>query len=167
MTVVRAETESDHEQVRALNLAAFDSAEEADLVDRLRALADPLISLVATEGDSVVGHIMFSPVTLGGNRDLLLLGLGPMAVMPARQRAGIGSRLVTAGLRECRQLDVCAVIVLGHPTYYPRFGFTRASEFGWQCQFEVPDDVFMALELTPGAAAGSAGTIRYHAAFGG
>lgn len=93
------------------------------------------------------------------------MGLAPMAVMPAAQRRGIGSALIRSGLERCAQLGYSAVVVLGHPEYYPRFGFVPASRFGIGCEYEVPDEVFMALELEPGALTGMSGTIRYHPAF--
>ena len=89
-----------------------------------------------------------------------------MAVVPSRQRQGIGSSLVQAGLHESRRLGFDAVVVLGHAGYYPRFGFLTASSFGLASEYEVPDDVFMALELRSGALRECSGTIRYHAAFG-
>ena len=97
MVLVRPETEDDHSAVRAVNVAAFDMLLEADLVDVLREAATPLVSLVAEEAGAILGHIMFSPVFLEGHADLQLMGLAPMAVSPARQRSGIGSRLVAAG----------------------------------------------------------------------
>ena len=95
------------------------------------------------------------------------MGLAPMAVAPARQRQGVGSALARAGIAACRDLGFGAVIVLGHPEYYPRFGFVPASRFGLRSEYDVPDDVFMAMELKPGALHGRGpGTIRYHPAFG-
>lgn len=93
-------------------------------------------------------------------------GLGPMAVRPGHQRTGIGSALVREGLERCRRRGVDLVVVLGHPEYYPRFGFAAASRLGLRCQFDVPDEVFMALELTPGGAAKAGGFVRYASAFG-
>jgi putative acetyltransferase len=148
-----------------VNLAAFETNTEADLVDALRAQAKPIVSLVAEDGDAIVGHILFSPVTLIAHPELHIIGLAPMAVMPARQRQGIGSALIHEGLRRCRALGFDVVIVLGHPEYYPRFGFTPASHFGLGCEYEVPEEVFMVLELEQGALQGKAGTIRYHSAF--
>jgi putative acetyltransferase len=89
-----------------------------------------------------------------------------MAVAPEHQRKGIGSALVRAGLERCRQLDFAAVVVLGHPEYYPRFGFSPSTRFGIGSEYDVPEDVFMATELQPGALSGKAGTVKYHAAFG-
>jgi len=94
------------------------------------------------------------------------MGLAPMAVLPAKQRQGIGTALVRAGLEECRRLSFEAVIVLGHADYYPRFGFVPASRYGLTCEYDVPDDVFMVLELSAGTLEGRSGVIRYHAAFG-
>lgn len=163
---IRPEEPADGAAVWAVNRAAFETQAEADLVDALRAQASPLISLVA-EADSVVGHICFSPVTLSGHPDLALMGLAPMAVRPDFQRRGIGSALVTAGLARCRELRQRAVVVLGHPRFYPRFGFVPASRYGIFSEYRVADEVFMVLELEPGSLAGKSGTIRYHEVFAG
>jgi putative acetyltransferase len=93
------------------------------------------------------------------------MGLAPLAVTPARQRSGVGSALVRSGLEECARRGFGAVIVLGHASYYPRFGFVPASRFGIRGEYNVPDDVFMATELVPGFLAGKSGTIRYHPEF--
>ena len=161
---IRRERPADVAGVRHVNESAFDTPLEANLVDRLRAEATPLISLVADDDGLIVGHILFSPVTLSSDDGVRVLGLAPMAVLPDRQRRGIGSSLVHAGLDECRMKGAAAVVVLGHPKYYPRFGFRPASSFGITGEYDVPDDVFMALELMPGVLAGK-GTIRYHPAF--
>ena len=161
---VRQEAPADIPRIHALNRAAFESATEAVLVDALRAQAD-VISLVAAEADGIVGHIMFSPVRLGGAEDVRAMGLAPMAVVLERQRAGIGSALVRDGLESCRRQGVDAVFVVGHPAYYPRFGFSPASSFGITCEFEVPDEAFMALELAPGALRGRSGQVFFHEAF--
>lgn len=163
--MIRSELPSDTEAVRAVNLAAFETSTEADLVELLRAQASPLVSLVADDSGSIVGHILFSPAVLVGHPGVPIMGLAPMAVLPARQRGGIGSALVRAGLDACRQLGCTAVVVLGHPAYYPRFGFQPASRFALGCEYDVPDEAFMALEVEPGSLVGKAGTIRYHRAF--
>jgi putative acetyltransferase len=162
---IRREQAADIGAIRVVNRAAFATGAEADLVDALREQAEPTVSLVADDAGSIVGHIFFSPVTLLGHTELRIMGLAPMAVLPAVQRHGIGSALVRAGLEHCARLGACAVIVLGHPEYYPRFGFTPASRFGISSEYDVPDEVFMALELEPGALRERSGTIRYHAAF--
>jgi len=145
--LIRAEKESDRDAVFAVNLSAFETPAEATLVDVLREQAQPVLSLVAEKNGNVVGHIMFSPVSLSENPDLKVMGLAPMAVAPEHQRKGIGSALVRAGLEQCRQLGFVAVVVLGHPEYYPRFGFSPSSRFGIDSEYEVPEEVFMAVEL--------------------
>jgi len=166
MLIIRPEQPEEITDIRHVNLAAFGAAVEADLVDALRQHAQPFLSLVAVEADEVVGHIAFSPVTLVQHPDLRIAGLAPMAVLPSRQRQGIGTSLVRAGLHESVRLGFEAVVVLGHAGYYPRFGFQAASSLGLASEYNVPDDAFMALELRPGALHGYSGTIRYHPSFG-
>ena len=161
---VRSERPADIPHVHAVNVAAFDSPTEATLVDALREQAD-VVSIVAEQDGHIIGHILFSPVRLTGADDLRAVGLAPMAVAPERQRTGIGSALVREGLAHCQRQGVAAVFVVGHPEYYPRFGFRPASGFGITCEFEVPDEVFMAMELAPGALKGRAGRLFYHEAF--
>lgn len=162
---IRPENACDRQQVHAINVAAFGSSAEADLIVNLRQRAQPIVSLVAEDGNELVGHIMFSPVTLPGHSDLKFMGLGPMAVAPAHQGRGYGSALVEAGLDQCRNLNVSAVVVLGHPEFYPRFGFSRSAVFGIDSEYDVPEEVFMAMELAPGRLQAVSGTVRYHAAF--
>ena len=143
--LIRAEEEDDHASVYAIHHAAFETAAEANLVNALRERARPLISIVAENEEQVIGHILFSPVTLSEHPRMKLAGLAPMAVLPEHQRLGIGSALVREGLNQCRQLGFEAVVVLGHPEYYPRFGFTPASNFGIDSDYGVPDNVFMVM----------------------
>jgi putative acetyltransferase len=164
---IRAEEPGDRSAVRAVNRSAFETPAEAGLVDALREQARPLVSLVAEDGGEIVGHILFSPVSLSSDPALAIAGLAPMAVAPSHQRRGIGSALVRAGLEECRERGFGAVVVLGHPTYYPRFGFSSSSSFDISCEYDVPEGVFMVLELRAGFLDGASGTIRYHSAFGG
>ncbi len=126
----------------------------------------PIISLVAEENGAIVGHILFTPVTLEGYPDLKMMGLGPMAVVPEHQCKGLGSALVWAGLKQCRQLGYATVIVLGPANYYPRFGFTSACRFGIESEYDVPEEVFMAMEMEPGALRGKSGVMEYRPAFG-
>ncbi len=164
--LIRAEKENDRDAVYAVNVSAFESPAEADLVDALREQAQPIVSLVAEENGEVVGHIMFSPVSLSGHPHLKVMGLAPMGVTRGHQRKGIGSALVRAGLTQCKQLGFTAIVVLGHPEYYTRFGFTPSSRFDINCEFEVPEEVFMAIELQPDGLSGTTGRVKYHAAFG-
>jgi len=162
---IRSETDNDKTAVYDVNAAAFATETEAKLVDALRESASEYISQVAVEDQNVVGHIMFTPVTLEPFEDLRLMGLAPMAVSPSMQRGGIGSELVKTGLLRCTESDVGAVAVLGHPQYYPRFGFRPASQWGIKSEYEVPEEVFMMMELSPGYLQGYQGIIRYDAAF--
>jgi len=163
--LIRAETENDHAAVYAVNASAFELPSEAILVDALREHAEPYVSLVAELDGILVAHIMFSPVSLSGNPALMLMGLGPMAVVSEHQREGIGSALIREGLERCRQLGVKGVVVLGHPAYYPRFGFRPSTQFGIDSEYEVPEEVFMIMELEAGALNGITGRISYHDAF--
>ena len=142
---IRAEQEHDHDAVRAINIAAFETPAEANLVDTLREQVTPLISLVAEENNTVIGHILFSPVSLSGHPELKAIGLAPMAVSPEHQQKGVGSALVRAGLEQSKQLGIVAVVVLGHPEYYPRFGFLPSSRFGIDSEYGVPEELFMVL----------------------
>jgi len=168
--LIRVEERKDWDAVRDLNAAAFETPAEAQLIDNLRRGAGPVISLVAARKaksgvTQIDGHIMFSAVFLSGHADLAVMGLAPMAVAPEHQGRGIGSALVRTGLERCARLGVDAVFVLGHPEYYPRFGFVPASRFKISCQYEVPDNVFMAIECKTGRLAGRSGAIRYGPAF--
>lgn len=166
MTQIRPERAEDIEAIHAVNVAAFETPAEAHLVDALReARVAPFISLVAETKGGVVGHILFSPVQVVGDSTWSALGLGPMAVLPDYQNAGVGSQLVHAGLQACRTGGHEVVVVLGHPNFYPRFGFKRMSEFGLTCEFAAPDNCLMVTELTPGAIAGRTGEVRYHPLF--
>ena len=163
--IIRPETAEDFASVRRVNESAFGRPGEADLVDALRKTARPYVSLVAEEDGQICGHIFFSPVTIEPDvperAATAALALGPMAVLPESQRSGIGSRLVEEGLKECLRLGFRLVFVLGHPDYYPRFGFVPASLKKFKCVYDVPDEVFMVLELSPGAPSGRSGLVRY------
>jgi putative acetyltransferase len=163
---IRPEESGDQQQVRMINQHAFGGDSEANLVDTLRNSRVPLISLVAEENNRLIGHILFSPVTLAGQTNVPdIAGLGPMAVLPEWQGRGVGSLLVTTGLEHCVSAGYVAVVVLGHPDYYPRFGFVPASNFNIKSEFNVPDEVFMLKELQESALRGIKGTVQYHVAF--
>ncbi|WP_428265093.1 GNAT family N-acetyltransferase [Haliangium sp.] len=164
----RTERPEDHDAIWHVNQLAFGQPNEADLVDALRAAGALTLSLVAERDHEVVGHIAFSPVTVASPAgDFEAIGLAPLAVVPEQQRRGVGTQLVRAGLDLLGRAGHQVVIVLGHPDYYPRFGFVRASSRGIRWEHEADDDAFMALELEPGALAGRVGVVRFHPAFTG
>lgn len=164
--VIRQERPDDAAQVRHVNELAFGQPIEADLVDTLRKACRDSLSLVA-EDTAVVGHILFTPVVVDSrDRQLAGMGLAPMAVLPDRQRQGVGSRLVRRGLDILRARGCPFVVVVGHPEYYPRFGFEPASAHGLASQWQgVPDAAFMVLVLDRDAMAGIAGVARYRQEF--
>lgn len=162
--IIEAEHASDIDAIRAVNDAAFGFPAEGKIVDALREAGALTISLVARADGRVVGHVAFSPVT-STRETAKLLGLGPVAVLPELQRRGIGSALIREGLAQARLGGYDGVVVLGHADYYPRFGFAPASRFGIRCEYDVPDEAFMVLPLTPAGLTDSAGLVRYHAAF--
>ena len=167
MTAIRDETPEDYADVYRVNAAAFGQEGEAALVERLRGACE-YVSLVAAEDDRVVGHIFFSPVTVESEGESFgAVGLAPMAVLPEFQNRGVGSQLVRRGLEECARRGHEVVFVLGHPEFYPRFGFTTAKAKGLTCEYPVPDEVFMVLELKPGALRGRTGLVRYRPEFAG
>jgi len=160
---VRVEQPSDVAAIREVNRRAFAQDQEGEIVDALRARQAALLSLVATAGGRVVGHIMYSPLVVGG----IVEGaaLGPMAVLPEYQRQGIGSRLVEAGNRTLDEAGCPFVVVLGHAHFYPRFGFGPASAHGVTCEWDVPDDVFLLLVLDHEKTKGMSGLARYRHEF--
>jgi len=146
---VRFEQPKDIDEVRLLNDKAFGQPVEGHIVDKLRQSCNRILSLVAISNNKIVGHIMFSPVTIETQEVVIQgMGLAPMAVLPELQNQGIGSILVKEGLRIIRNMSYPFVIVLGHKKYYPRFGFERASKYGLKSQWEgIPDEAFMAMIL--------------------
>lgn len=155
MAFMRQEKPEDINSVRYVNEQAFGGKIEAGITNRLREKKSAILSLVAVQGNQIVGHIMFSPVeVVSEGSSFKAISLAPMAVLPAHQRQGIGSQLVRAGLDECRRRGHEIVLVVGHPDYYPRFGFLPARPKGIHCEFEVPEEAWMILELKEGALAG-------------
>ena len=165
--VIREEAPNDANPIHVLNAAAFETDAEARLVTALRAHGRLALSLVAVENSLVVGHVAFSPVTVSRpDRSVLAgVGLGPMAVTPSLQGRGIGTRLARIGLERLRAAGHPFCVVLGHPDFYPRFGFKRASGYGIRWERDVPEEVFFALELAPGALEGVSGVVRYSPEF--
>ncbi|OGS05127.1 MAG: GNAT family N-acetyltransferase [Elusimicrobia bacterium RIFCSPLOWO2_02_FULL_61_11] len=165
---VRTEKAEDIGAIRKLNKKAFKGNDESKLIDAIRGSDGfiPGLSLAAEKDGKIVGHILFSPVKIKGPAGAApALALAPMAVLPAFQNQGIGTELVKRGLEECRKLGHKIVVVVGHAGYYPRFGFVKAGEKGLQLPFEAPDEIFMALELVPGALDEVKGTVEYPPAF--
>jgi putative acetyltransferase len=163
---IRPEKSEDIPAIRIVNERAFGGAAEADLVDALRRNGKATISLVAEDDGRVVGHILFSPVTVEtGEGELVGVGLAPVAVLPEFQNRGAGSSLIEHGLDRCREAGQPFVVVIGHPHYYPRFGFKPASRFGIKSEYDVADENFMAMELREGALLNQAGMARYQPEF--
>jgi putative acetyltransferase len=165
--IIRKEQPGDEAAVRRVNLLAFDGAAEADIVDQLRLACPEALSLVALDGDHIVGHILFTPAVIGapGNQ-VNGMGLAPMSVLPEYQGQGIGSQLARTGLEMLRQAGQPFVIVLGHPHYYPRFGFEIASQHGIASQYNgIPDEAFMILIFDQQALKGVSGVAYYRSEF--
>ncbi len=166
MVAIVRERPEDANAIRLVLEEAFGQSNEADLVDALRRRGAMTLSLVALREDEVVGHILFSPVTIeSAEPSFDAIALGPMAVLPSYQGKGIGSQLVRMGLEHCRQAGHEIVFVLGYPEFYGRFGFVPTKHRGIHCEFDVPDDVFMVMELRQGALAGRGGLVKYQPEF--
>lgn len=148
---IRMECSGDRDAVFAVNAQAFGQEDEARLVDALRDGGFARISLVAEIDGSVVGHILFSDMAVVGKSErIAALALAPLAVRPEFQRQGIGSALVRRGLELCREQTHRAVIVLGHPNYYPKFGFTAAAASRVEAPFSGDSFMALAFDATPG-----------------
>jgi putative acetyltransferase len=166
--VIRAERAEDIAAVRRANDRAFGRPEEGAVVDLLRDACPDAVSLVADESGEILGHVLFSPVLVTREGKVIRegMGLAPLAVVPERQRQGIGSMLVRAGIDAMRERSGPFVIVLGHPSYYPRFGFMRASTRALVSQWNgTPDEAFMLLVLDECAMAGVSGVASYRNEF--
>ncbi len=165
--VIREETVGDFAGVRRVEELAFERPDEANLVDLIRANEAVTLSLVALEEDEIVGHVLFSPVTITeGDHVFEGVGLGPVAVLPSHQKKGVGSVLCREGLAQLASRGHKIAVVLGHITYYPRFGFSPAHRYGIRCKWNVPPDAFMVKELQPGALEGVTGLVAYGPEFG-
>lgn len=162
MAQIRRELPTDHAAVRDLHDRAFGQSQEGRLVDALRASAARRVSIVAEVDGRIVGHVYFSPVTVEHSAARLEgMGLAPLAVLPEFQRQGIGSQLVQRGLEECRELGEGFAVVLGHPEYYPRFGFVPAATKNLSCEYPVPPEAFLVLEFRTGTLDGCRGLVKY------
>jgi putative acetyltransferase len=168
MVTIRPEQSADIPAVRAVHEAAFATATEANLVEKLRGNGKAAVSLVAEnkEDGRIVGHIVFSPVTFDPPVAVVAFGLAPMAVMPGHEKHGVGRRLVQNGLAECHSRGACLVVVLGDPGYYGRFGFERASRHGLRNEFGV-EESFMVFMLDSHAHPPPGTIVKYAAEFSG
>ncbi|WP_308634652.1 GNAT family N-acetyltransferase [Paenibacillus silvisoli] len=171
--IIRTEKEADYDRVRQVVDKAFGNQdEESALVERIRQSDGfiPSLSLVAESAEEgIAGHALFSKASVvDGQRGVDVLVLAPIAISPSRQKQGIGTRLIDEGLKRSRELGFPGVLLIGHPGYYPRLGFRPASAYGLVLkQFQVPDEVFMAIELREnGLEALRGGELRYPASFG-
>jgi putative acetyltransferase len=164
---IRPERPADASRIRQINELAFGQPAEADLVDTLRLSCSNALSLVADDDGDIVGHILFTPVVVESyERSVFGMGLAPMAVIPERQRQGIGLQLVSRGLDILIERRCPFVVVVGHPEYYPRFGFERASKHGLESQWKgMSDDAFMVLVMDEAAMARVSGVARYRDEF--
>jgi putative acetyltransferase len=166
--IIRQELPEDAPAIFEVHFQAFAQDGESRLVNALRedGNINPELSLVAVHGDRIIGHILFCPIMIvSGTVETAALALAPLGVHQDYQCMGIGAALIEAGLDECRRLGHRIVIVVGHPGYYPRFGFTAARDSRITAPFPCPDEAFMALPLMPGALDGIGGMVRYPLAF--
>ncbi len=162
--LIREERKNDYDEIKEINDLAFGQENEGKMIEALRKTSDftYLLSLVAEIKDKIVGHILFYPIKIKNKKEeFTVLSLAPMAVHPEYQNKGIGSKLVKRGIKVARESGFGAVIVVGHPKYYPRFGFSPASNWRMQLPFDVPDDVFLALELKENYLKNCSGKVEY------
>jgi putative acetyltransferase len=165
--IIRQEKPEDINDIHALNELTFGQPQEADIVEKLRINCGGLLSLVAIENGGIVGHILFSPVEIVGRHGVIRgMGLAPMAALPEMHRQGIGAQLVKRGIEELKRIQCPFIIVLGHPEYYPQFGFESASLYGITCQWEgIPDEAFMILWHDRSKAGEVSGLTKYREEF--
>jgi len=165
MLSIRNTTDTDLDDVLHIHREAFGQDEEADLVNALfnDDSARPFHSLLAIDDDKAVGHILFTRVQIGGNEDTLsAMILAPMAVLPGAQGKGVGGKLIRAGLQQLQESAVDLVLVLGHPAYYPRFGFKPAGALGFEAPYPIPAEhsaAWMVMELRPGVIGSFSGSV--------
>lgn len=161
---IRSETEADYAAIRGLLEQAYGNPEVADMVEQLRGEGG-LLSLVAELDGKLIGHTALAPVTLDGHPEIRLTGMAVTAVNPAHRADGVGSELVHEGLVISEHVGASAVITLGYPAYYARFGFEPAEPYGFQCEYATVQDQFLIRFLVAADLEGSSGTVRYPQAF--
>lgn len=167
---IRPELDKDFKEIRSITQRAFNNEEEPDLIEAIRESEYYIndLSLVAEKAGKVVGYIMFSRIRVVGDNDGTdVLSLAPMAIDPDMQNRGIGTELLKNGIKKCRLLGYRIIIVIGHPEYYPRFGFVPARDVGFEVPFDVPDEAFMVAGLVDGALEGTGGMVVFSPPFDG
>ncbi len=162
--MIRDERPGDIASIRAVTRAAFETMPysqqtEAAIVDALRSAGALAVSLVAVEGDTVIGHVAFSPVTIGSADAPGWYGIGPLSVRPDRQRSGVGSALMRAGIAHIRESGGQGCVVVGDPAYYERFGFVPGGSLSYP---DLPGDFFRVLALGAGR---PVGVVAFHTGF--
>nr|NQU90666.1 N-acetyltransferase [Bacteroidota bacterium] len=161
---IKSETKQDYRSITLINDDAFGQKTEGILINSLRMLEgyNPQLSLIAFADQTPVGHILFFPVKIQtATASYECLSLAPIAVISEFQKEGIGGRLIKHGLKKAGELGYDSVFVLGHPGYYPRFGFEKANTWGIGCPWEVPDEAWMAIELIAGSLKGKQGMVVF------
>lgn len=173
MITIRQEEKNDYSKTEEVVKVAFlnekfSDKKEYELVKRIREcdVFVPELSIVAVD-EEIIGHIMLSKITIEGETSVDSLALAPVSVAPSHQKKGIGGKLIAAALEKAKELEYGSVVVLGHPEYYPKFGFKKASQWNIKAPFEVPDEVFMVMELRENALEGVEGVVQYSEAFSG
>lgn len=172
MITIRQERQTDYRKTEEVVQQAFlheefSDKKEHELVKRIRECDAfiPELSIVAVD-EKIVGHIMLSKITIEqGATSVESLALAPVSVARSHQKKGIGGKLIAYALEKAKELGYGSVVVLGHPEYYPKFGFKKASEWNIKAPFEVPDEVFMVMELTENSLEGVEGIVQYSSAF--
>jgi len=162
--MIRSEKGNDFSEIKIINDLAFKQTNEGLMVEKIRKNKEyiPELSLVAIVDKKIVGHILFFPVKIINDSKInICLSLAPVAVHPDFQNRGIGSKLVKEGLKKSLEMRYSSVIVVGHPNYYPRFGFKPASLWNIRLAIEVPDEVFMAVELTNDSLKDCSGIVEF------
>jgi putative acetyltransferase len=166
MIQIRLESPEDAKVIRMVNEIAFGRKQEAELVDALRDAGECVLSLVADLGGLIVGHVLFTHVAIESSGDCRkAIGLGPIAVLPEHRNQGIGSALVSYGLRVLDDEGYELVVVLGNPKFFGKFKFVEAETLGVKCEFDAPSEAWMIHPLRPGALEGCRGVAHYHEQF--
>lgn len=162
---IRRETEHDYPNIKAVNDEAFNGTAESDLIEKLRKKEDflPELSLVAEDEGKIIGHILFFPVSIKTkDGECVSLSLAPMAVLPDRQKKGVGAKLIKEGFKRAKEMGYKSVVVLGYPEYYKKFGFKPADNWGLKSPFkDAQPNAFMAIELNEGELEDKAGEVIF------